>query len=132
MTLKKSLPIVVYDNRCYLCIQFAKLIYFLSRGKLTLIGHFSKEGEFLRKEFLDEKALDMFWVIDKTFAYGGRTALIPLLKAILTSKNKTKGQISFDECCSVDCKNTKAVFVRSASLITSSRKIIHNKNFTFT
>lgn len=127
-----SFPIVIFDNQCYLCIQFAKIVHLFARGKLKIVGHYSRIGEILRKEILDEKALDMFWVVDQNVAYGGRTALIPLLKAIFSSKKKPKNKLTFDVDCSEECKNTKAVFVRSASLITKSRKITHHNNFTFT
>jgi len=36
---------------------------------------------------LDESALDMFWLIDKKTAYGGRSAILPLIKLILSKKN---------------------------------------------
>ncbi len=73
----------------------------------------------------------MFWVIDSKFAYGGRSALFPLLKSIISVQGGTKKYFSFKSERNVGCKNTKAVFLRSASLITKSRKISHNKNVTF-
>ena len=127
MELGISLPIVIFDNRCYLCIQFAKMVNFFARGNLSLVGHYSENGEILRSQILDETALEMFWVVEKGCAYGGRAALIPLLKAIFSYKNKNQQKINLNPQCSIGCKNTKAVFVRSASLIRNSKKIIFDK-----
>ena len=123
MDLQKMAPLVLYDDQCYLCIKFAKFVNFLSRGKLQLVGHYSSLGEKLRTELLDSSALEMFWFIDKKTAYGGRAALGPLIRAILFAKKKNNEQIKIQEMCDFKCKTTKAVFVRSASLIRNSRKI---------
>ena len=88
MEIKENSPIMVFDNQCYLCMKFAKFIDFLARGQMTIIGHYSDYGEKIRNEILDESALEMFWFIDKRRAYGGRAAILPLLKSIFFQKNK--------------------------------------------
>jgi predicted DCC family thiol-disulfide oxidoreductase YuxK len=120
--IKEKLPIVIYDNQCYLCVKFAKMIEFLSRGNLTIIGHYSDSGIKLRK-MLGESALEMFWLIDKKTAYGGRAALLPLLRAIITTKQVRSNKTKVDVQCKQDCKTVKAVFIRSASLFSNSKKI---------
>ena len=100
----------------------------MARGKITMIGHYSEHGENIRKQILDETALDMFWFIDKKTAYGGRAALFPLLKSILFSKRKTTSKIKINPTSKIYCKNGKAVFLRSASLICNSKKINHSTN----
>jgi predicted DCC family thiol-disulfide oxidoreductase YuxK len=120
--IKEKLPTVIYDNQCYLCVKFAKMVEFLSRGNLTIIGHYSDSGIKLRK-MLGESALEMFWLIDKKTAYGGRAALLPLLKAIITTKQVRSNKIKVDVQCKQDCKTVKAVFIRSASLFSNSKKI---------
>ena len=65
MEIKENIPIVLFDNQCYLCMKFAKTVNFFARGKITIIGHYSDFGEKIRKEILDETALDMFWFISK-------------------------------------------------------------------
>ena len=65
MEIKENVPIVVFDNQCYLCVKFAKFVDFFSRGKITMVGHYSDFGTKIRKEILDESALDMFGFIDK-------------------------------------------------------------------
>ncbi len=123
MEIRENMPIVLFDNQCYLCVKFAKIVDFFARDKITMIGHYSKFGEKIRNEILDETALDMFWFIDKKMAFGGRAALFPLVKSIFSNKKKKSSIIKINEECQQDCKTIKAVFVRSSSLLTNSKKI---------
>ena len=127
MDLEKLVPLVLYDNRCYLCIKFAKVINFLAKGRLRLVGHYTDLGKKLRDEVLDSSALSMFWFIDKKTAYGGRAALLPLFSAIISAKGNSESISSVQESCNIGCKDTKAVFLRSASLMSHSKKIILKK-----
>ncbi|MSV33139.1 MAG: hypothetical protein EXS76_00175 [Nitrosarchaeum sp.] len=123
MHIKEKVPIIVYDNQCYLCVKFAKMIEFLTRGNLTMIGHYSEFGLKLRQTMLGESALEMFWLIDEKTAYGGRAALLPLLRAIITTNGRNSNKIKMGENCEQECKTVKAVFIRSASLFSTSKKI---------
>jgi len=123
MEIKENVPIVVFDNQCYLCVKFAKFVDFFARGKMTMVGHYSDFGTKIRNEILDESALDMFWFIDKKRAYGGRAALFPLLKSIFSKKTEKSSSMRVDENCQQDCKTVRAVFLRSSSLLTNSKKI---------
>lgn len=123
MEIRENIPIVVFDNQCYLCMKFAKVVKFFARDKITIIGHYSDFGKKIRDEILDESALDMFWFIDKKSAYGGRAALFPLLKSFFSKKTKKMISIKIDDICEQDCKTVKAVFIRSSSLLTNSKKI---------
>ena len=122
MDLQSLMPLVIFDDQCYLCIKFAKVVNFLARGRLRLVGHYTDLGKELREKILDSSALEMFWFVDNTMAYGGRSALIPLIKGIFRA-NGNSGEISIQESCDIGCKNTKAVFLRSFSLISNSKKI---------
>jgi len=123
MEIKENIPIVLFDNQCYLCMKFAKTINYFARGKISMVGHYSEFGEKIRKEILDETALDMFWFVTKKRAYGGRAALLPLVKSIFSEKSKKSSVVKIDKECQQDCKTVKAVFVRSTSLITNSKII---------
>ncbi|WP_100183300.1 hypothetical protein [Candidatus Nitrosotenuis aquarius] len=123
MDLSKITPLVIYDNQCYLCTKFAKAVNFFARGKLLLVGHYTELGERLRKEILDSSALEMFWFVDGKTAYGGRAALIPLICSIIRFRGIGNQKFEDNNACNMECKNAKAVFVRSASLITNSKKI---------
>ena len=123
MDLKEMAPLVIYDNKCYICIQFAKFVNFLAKGRLHFVGHYTDFGKQIREDVLDSNALEMFWFIDTNTAYGGRAALRPLFSAIFSvSKKKIKNKI-VENSCELDCKNPSAVFFRSASLLTNSKKI---------
>ena len=123
MEIKDEIPIVLFDDQCYVCIKFATIVNFLARGKITMVGHYSNFGIKIRDEILDESALEMFWFIDEKRASGGRAALFPLIKAIFSTKSRKTKFTQMDNICSDDCKSAKAVFVRSFTLITNSKKI---------
>ena len=123
MDLKEMAPLAIYDNECYLCVQFAKLVNFLAKGRLHFVGHYTDFGKQIREDILDSNALEMFWFIDTNTAYGGRAALGPLFSAIFNvSKKKIKNKI-VENSCELGCKSPSAVFFRSASLLTNSKKI---------
>lgn len=123
MELREMVPLVIYDNHCYLCVKFAKVVNFLARGRLRIVGHYTQLGQKLRESILDSSALEMFWFVDGKIAYGGRAGLLPLMSAIIRAK-KSSGELDIQESCDLDCKTTKAVFFRSASLLTNSKKIM--------
>ena len=123
MKIKDEIPIVLFDDQCYVCIKFATIVNFLARGKITMVGHYSNFGTKIRDEILDESALERFWFIDKKRASGGRAALFPVVKSIFSTKSRKTKFTQIDNICSDDCKNAKAVFVRSFTLITNSKKI---------
>jgi len=123
MDLKEMTPLVIYDNECFLCVQFAKFVNFLAKGRLHFVGHYTNFGKQIRENILDSNALEMFWFIDSNTAYGGRAALGPLLTAIFNvSKKKMQNRI-VEDSCELGCKSPSAVFFRSASLLTNSKKI---------
>jgi len=99
---------------------------FLAKGKLRMIGHYTEFGERIRNQILEDDALEMFWYIDENTAYGGRAAIIPLLSAILRIHGRGFNKVTIQESCDIGCKDSLAVFFRSASLITHSRKISIN------
>ena len=116
-------PLVIYDNECYLCVQFAKFVNFLAKGRLHFVGHYTDFGKQIRESVLDSSALEMFWFIDKKTAYGGRAAIVPLLSTILRVNEKNVKKKIVEDSCALGCKSPKAVFFRSASLLTNSKKI---------
>ena len=64
MSLEGKLPLMVYDDKCYVCIQFAKIVNFLTKGRLRMVGHYTDQGKSIRDNYLDASALEMFWFID--------------------------------------------------------------------
>ena len=122
LKIQDSVPLIRYDNEWYVWVQFDKLVNYLEKGRLYLVGHYTDFGKDLRDNFLDSSALKMFWFIDSKTAYGGRAAISPLFSAILnSSKSFPKKKIQNDN--TLRCKSPAAVFFRSASLLTHSKKI---------
>ena len=123
MDLHEKLPLMVFDDKCYVCIKFAKIVNYLTKGRLRMVGHYTEFGKLIRDDFLGDDALEMFWFMDKNTAYGGRAALRPLISAIFNLDGTNTNKISIQESCDIGCKDSFAVFFRSASLITHSKKI---------
>lgn len=115
-------PVMLYDDRCSLCTRFAKAVDRLARGRLTIIGHYSKQGRRIRNTMLDETATEMFWVVDRRDAFGGRAALLPLLRSILYARDGL-GMINENDACDTDSCH---VLVRSASLLRRSRHVTYD------
>ena len=116
-------PLVIYDNECYLCVQFAKFVNFLAKGRLHFVGHYTDFGKQIRESVLDSNALEMFWFMNKNMAYGGRAAIYPLISAIFNLDDANSKKMPIQESCDIGCKGSLAVFFRSASLITHSKRI---------
>ena len=114
-------PVMLYDDRCRLCLKFARMVNWLAGGRLTIVGHYTNEGRRLRASVLYPEATEMFWVLEEQEAHGGRAALLPLLRHIITANGGT-GMLPADNSCSDDNCNA---FVRSASLIRNNRHVVY-------
>ena len=119
----QQLPIVLFDNQCYWCEKFIKIMNFFARDKIPIVGHYSDFGIKIRNKILDESALDMFWFINKNTAYGGRAAIIPLVDTILFRRTKNVTKIKVKDECKQNCKTVKAFFTRTSSLFRNSKTI---------
>lgn len=119
----EQLPIIIFDDQCYWCEKFIKIVNIFAKNRIPIIGHYSDFGTKIRKEILDESALDMFWFINKNTAYGGRAALLPLLKVILSRKMKNGNNVKIKNECQQNCKTAKAFFTRTSSLFLNSKTI---------
>ena len=95
----------------------------MAKGRLYFVGHYTDVGKKIRENVLDSNALQMFWFIDNNTAYGGRAALGPLFSSILNATGKNIQKNIAQDSCELGCKSPKAVFFRSASLLTNSKKI---------
>ena len=125
MDLQNIVPLIIYDNRCYLCAKFAKIIDFFARGRLLIVGHYTDFGIKIKSEIFPDSydPTKMFWFVDRKTAYGGRAALLPLLSSIFNSRSRSSIQFDVLTSCDAKCKTPKAVFLRSKSLFSNSEKI---------
>ena len=56
-----QMPIVIYDDKCSLCSMFAKMVSFFGCGRISLIGHYSKDG-LVCAMIIARYATEMFWL----------------------------------------------------------------------
>ena len=86
-------PILIYDDRCSLCVKFAKSANILSGGWIRTAGHYHSQEAIKVKNLVFPPGYDttkMFWLINKKGAYGGRAGLMPLIKEVLDGRFRKK------------------------------------------
>ena len=126
-------PVLIYDDKCSSCTVFAKYAFESSRGLIDCVGHFSKDGEKLRKLIFppNYNETKMFWIITSNHAYGGRSGLLPLLgliiKGLLMSFIKHESSMSrtFPGYCSdsATCNSNKFKIRRLFNLLKTGKKL---------
>lgn len=84
-----------------------------------MVGHYSSRGRLVQDRLLIKSATEMFWVVDRYNAYGGRAALLPLLRMLVWARGGDGMDTHHDTCSTDSC----SVLVRSASLIRRSAHI---------
>ena len=97
MNVGNLLPIMVYDDMCYLCAKFAKVVSVLAGKKILIVGHYSEYGMKIKSEIFPNgyDPTRMFWFITRKVAYGGRSAILSLILAILSNKSKRLFRITY-------------------------------------
>ena len=130
MSLTDLVPLVIYDDRCYLCSRFANVLHAFAKDRIFITGHYSDIGMKIKQEIFEQNydSTRMFWFITKKTAYGGRAAILPLLQSILTGKTRRKLRYDPSSVCNQDCRTSRAFFMRTKSLFCNSEKIILKKN----
>lgn len=130
MSFRDLVPLVIYDDRCYLCSKFANVVHTFAKDKIFITGHYSDIGMKIKSEIFEQNydSTRMFWFITKKTAYGGRAAIFPLLQSILTGKSRKEIEYESSFICNQDCKTSMAFFTRTKSLLSNSEKIILRDN----
>ena len=118
-------PLVIYDDRCYLCSKFAGVVHTFARDKILIVGHYSDAGMKIKSEIFEHSydSTRMFWFITRKTAYGGRAAILPLFFNILAGRSRNHLDYDSSSSCSQDCKTPQAFFMRTKSLLSNSKKI---------
>lgn len=119
---REAMPMVLYDDRCAACAAFAGAVRRAAGGGVRTVGHYTRTGEAVRAEALGGDALSMFWFLKDGTAYGGRAALVPLALHLLSGRGGEPGQAPDPGACS-SCRDPRSVLLRSASILSRSRKI---------
>jgi hypothetical protein len=133
-------PILIYDDKCSSCTKFAKTANTLSRGWIHIAGHYySHEGKEAKKIVFPAEydATKMFWLINKSGAYGARRGLIPVIREIIIGLFRGKGtsQLKFDwnnninnpAACgyrdqTMTCESAENILKRIANMMRNSGK----------
>ena len=125
MNTRDLIPLMIYDDRCYLCSKFANFVHNFAKDKILIVGHYSDTGMKIKSEIFKQNydSTIMFWLITKKMAYGGRAAILPLLQSILMDKSRPELEYVPSSSCSQDCKTYGSFFARTKSLLSNSKKI---------
>ena len=133
-----SRPLLIYDDKCSSCTRFAKTAKALSRGWIRVAGHYYSNEAREAKGIVfpaDFDATKMFWLINRSGAYGARRALLQVMKEIIVGlfKGKRIDQVRIDwensfnspDSCkytsqSVSCESAKNTLKRFISMIRNS------------
>ena len=93
-----SRPLLIYDDRCSSCRQFALWARRLSGGWIRLAGHYySPKAMKVKKSIFpdDYDPTRMFWLINKNGAFGGRSGLMEVIKEIIRGNVRTRIRNNF-------------------------------------
>jgi hypothetical protein len=88
-----SRPLLIYDDRCSSCRQFALWARRLSGGWIRLAGHYySPEASKVKKSIFPDNydPTQMFWLINKNGAFGARSGMMEVLKEIIRGLVKAR------------------------------------------
>src|ERR1044072_5378140 len=100
-------PVLIYDDKCSSCSLFAAYAFKFSRRQIDCMGHYSKEGQKFKKMIFPPNydGTEMFWIVSDDQAYGGRSALLPLLVLIIKGifKAVIKNKISHTTSIPAQC-----------------------------
>ncbi|MDE1829926.1 MAG: hypothetical protein KGI25_06370 [Thaumarchaeota archaeon] len=125
MNIQEISPILIYDDRCYHCSNFASVVKSFAGKKILIVGHYTDIGKKIKAEIFpkDYDPTRMFWFVTDKVAYGGRAGVFPLLFSILTSRSR---KVPFKDVPLIygdDCKTPMAFFMRTKTLLSNSQKI---------
>lgn len=130
---KFSNPILIYDNQCYSCTKYAKIVNRMVSKKCLIVGHYTPLGKEIKKQLFpkDYEGLEMSWFIIAGVAYGGRSGLLRLIKFILFERKKdVYVDNEFDlTACSTDCNTVKILLQRSFSIFRLHEKFVVSNPF---
>ncbi len=67
MGISELVPLVIYDDKCYLCSKFASIVHTFAKDKILIIGHYSDIGMKIKSEIFKQNydSTMMFWFITK-------------------------------------------------------------------
>jgi hypothetical protein len=145
-----SRPLLIYDDRCSSCRQFAFWVRKLSGGWIRLAGHYYSCEAMNVKRYIfpdDYDSTRMFWLINKNGVFGARSGLMEVFKEIIRGIIKTRiadnipnDQVGITEDVDVtlfsnrscshlagsSCVSIRDTWTRIVGMLTNSEKYLHN------
>lgn len=127
-------PLLIYDDKCYSCAKFAKAASALSRGWIMTAGHYYSKDAQDAKQAVFPKGYDatgMFWLINRNGAFGARSGLPHVARAIAAGWLRGgKNPDTFASACEYDgtsmsCYTPTNVFRRLTTMLS------HGESFRF-
>ena len=127
---------MIYDDKCYSCAKFAQAANALSRGWIRIAGHYySQEAQDAKKMIFPSNydSTKMFWLINKSGAYGARAGLPQVAREIMygiIASREPRAQTNLTAACEYDgekmsCYEPTNVLRRIGKLLS------HGKTFRF-
>jgi hypothetical protein len=136
---KFTQPLLIYDDKCISCENFAKTVAKISKGWIRIAGHYHSQEAIDTKKMIfpiNYDPTEMFWLINKKGAFGARAGLFQVIKEIIIGnfKNKLKSHYMEDlnnnnlvvKCNYQDkesCMSTKNTINRIFNMIKNSKKV---------
>lgn len=125
-------PLLIYDDKCFSCTQFANIARVLSGGYIRIAGHYYSDEALRAKKLVFPAAYDsnkMFWLINKNGAYGARSGLLQVIREIIISlikrrytRSETKISAYEAKCELNSCASPMKSLKRIAGLMLNSKK----------
>ena len=118
-------PLLIYDDKCYSCMKFAKTASALSRGWIRTAGHYYSQEAKEAKEMIFQPGYDatkMFWLVNKNGAHGARSGLLPVAREIIVGMLRGGKASDVTAACEyngtpMSCYTPTNVFWRLASML---------------
>ena len=123
------MSLLIYDNKCYLCEKFSRIVRRQSHWTIAVIGHHTEQGISIKSKIFPEgfDANTMFWLVKDKKAYGGRSGLIPLAFNIIKGMFKPLSG-NYDYAIDLQCTtkelscNSPSDFVRRILMLIKNGK----------
>lgn len=120
-------PVLIYDNRCLSCTDYARIVNRILSGKITMIGHYTERGMELKRSIFPEgyDGLEMSWFVTESKAYGGSRGLWRLIKYALSARRGEFAENVFDQnACTAECVSIRGMASRTRSIIVDGAVIM--------
>jgi hypothetical protein len=129
-------PLLIYDDKCYSCAKFAKMVSTLSRGWIRTVGHYhSQEAKKVKATIFppDYDSTKMSWLVNRRGAHGARSGLLPLAKEILVGifRGGVEKVSDISATCEFDMTNNMSCYTTTTVLKRIAGTLIHGRTFRF-